>query len=294
MEKLELDSLLKAGEIAKETKKYAASFIKKDMSFLEIAEKIEQFIVEKGARPAFPVNLTINEIAAHATPAYNSQEKAHGLLKVDIGVHVEGFVADTAFSMDLENNNENKALIEAAQLALEKATKEIHLNIPLRDIGKAIAHSIKEKGFQPIINLSGHSIERFNLHAGITIPNFDNTQQKPLQPGVYAIEPFVTTGLGSVRDGRPSGIYVLEREGVVRDAFARQVMDFIDEEYDYLPFCSRWLVKKFGTRALIALKRMEEAGLVHQYNMLIESGNGKVAQAEHTVIITKDNKIITT
>ncbi|MDO8460437.1 MAG: type II methionyl aminopeptidase [Nanoarchaeota archaeon] len=292
--KEEIEKLKKAGEITKEVKKYARSFIKKDTPLLEIAEKIEAKIIDLGCLPAFPVNLSINEIAAHATPSFNDTEKAHGLLKVDIGVHIEGFIADTAFSLDLENSEQNKKLIDAAEAALEKATEKINLGVSLNEIGTIIEKTISSYKVIPIQNLSGHSIEIYDLHAGITIPNYSNSSLKTIEPGIYAIEPFTTNGLGIVKDGKPSGIYHLMKEGNVRDNFAREVLQFIKEEYQTLPFCSRWLYKKFGSRALLAIKRIEEAGLLHNYSQLIEKNKGIVAQAEHTVIITEKEKIITT
>ncbi len=288
------DNYIKAGKIAKQVVEYAKSIIKKDMPLLEIAEKIEAKISELGAKPAFPTNLSINEIAAHSTPSFNDETKAQGLLKVDIGVHIEGCTADTAFSIDLENSKENKILIEAAEAALKAGLEKINYNVKLKEIGKAISEAMKSKGVSPINNLSGHSMIPYDLHAGITIPNYDNSSDFELEEGTYAIEPFSTMGLGSVRDGKPSGIYHLQKDGNVRDPFAREILMYIAEEYKTLPFCSRWIYKKFGPRTLIALKRIEEAGLLHHYRQLIEKSNAKVAQAEHTVIITKKEKIVTT
>ncbi len=285
---------IKAGEIAKEVKIYAKSIILPGMPLLEIAEKIEAKIIELGGFPAFPVNLSKNEIAAHSTPSYNDTETASGLLKVDIGVHIKGCIADTALSLDLENSEENKKLIECAELCLKNALEHAHYNAELRKIGEAIEKTAHSHNLQPIINLSGHSITKYNLHAGVTIPNYDNSSSQQLEEGIYAIEPFVTLGLGKVIDGKPSGIYMIEKEGAVRDPFAREVLYYIEETYQTLPFCSRWLVKKFGTRALIAMKRIEEANLVHHYQQLIESSRKKVAQAEHTFILSDKDKIITT
>ncbi len=289
-----IEKLKKAGEIAKQTIAYARSIIKKGMPLLEIAEKIESKILELRGKPAFPVNLSINEIAAHYTPSFDDKSTAQGLLKVDIGIHVDGLVADTAFSIDLENSEENKKLIESAEKALKGAVEKINLGISIRKIGSVIEKFIKSFGFHPIVNLSGHSIEPWNLHAGLTIPNFDNAQEKEIQPGIYAIEPFSTNGLGSVRDGKPSGIYQLESSGNVRDSFAREVLAFIKEEYQTLPFSSRWIYKKFGSRGILALRRIEEASLLKQYPQLIEKGSGKVAQAEHTIVLTGKEKIVTT
>ncbi len=285
---------MKAGAIAQSAVAYAKSFIKKEMPLLEIAEKIEAFILQQGGKPAFPVNLSINEIAAHVTPAYNSAETAYGLLKVDLGVHTDGWIADTAVSLDLENSEENKKLIAAAEQALAKACLLVKKDVAIRKLGAVIEHAIKQAGFQPIQNLSGHAIEQHEIHAGLTIPNYDNAQEKTLPEGIYAIEPFATSGLGKVKDGKPSGIYALQKPGNVRDAGARQILAYIQEEYQTLPFCSRWLVKKFGTRVVLALQRLEEAHIIHQYPQLIEAGKGKVAQAEHTLIILKEKVIVTT
>lgn len=294
MNKEEISKLTEAGKIAKQVVAYAKEIIKPSMPLLEIADKIEEKIFSLKAKPAFPVNLSINEIAAHSTPAFNDETKAHGLLKVDIGIHLDGYVADTAFSIDLENNEENKVLIKAAEAALEAALKEIKLNSQLKKIGAAIEKAASLFNAQTIHNLSGHSIEQYDLHSGITIPNFDNTQETELQEGIYAIEPFTTFGVGSVKDSKPSGIYHLKNEGNVRDNFARQVLQFIKEEYKTLPFCSKWIHKKFGTRGLLALRQIEQSSLLHHYSQLIESSNAKVAQAEHTVLLLENQKIITT
>ena len=150
---LNIQKLKQAGEIAKKVKEFAREIIKPGVPLLEIANKIDAKIEELGGKSAFPVNLSINEIAAHSTPSFNDTELAHGLLKVDIGVHVDGYVADTAFSLDLENSEENKKLIEAAEAGLKAAIEKTHYHAELQEIGKAIENAIKSKGFQPIINL---------------------------------------------------------------------------------------------------------------------------------------------
>src|SRR3989344_4525227 len=150
MEKKEIEKIKKAGEIAKQIKDYIKTIVKPGMLLKEIADKIEKKIQELGGKPAFPVNLSINEVAAHYTPSFNDESKAHGLLKVDFGVHVQGFVADTALSLDLENNEENKKLIEAAELALKEALKVTKLNATLGEIGSVIEKTIKNHGVTPI------------------------------------------------------------------------------------------------------------------------------------------------
>lgn len=296
MKQEEISKIKLAGEIASQVAEYAKSIIKPGIPLLEIADLVDKKILELKAKPAFPINLSINEIAAHSTPTFNDETIASGLLKVDIGVHIDGYVADTAFTLDLENSEENKNLIKAAEIARDKALELIQLNTTLRKIGAIIEKTCSEFNTQPIHNLSGHSIDQYSLHAGLTIPNFDNNQEIKITPGLYAIEPFTTlsSGSGSVKEGKLSGIYHLEKEGNVRDPFARKVLEYIKEEFQTLPFSSRQIHKQFSTRGLLALRQIESTGLLHHYPQLIERSGKKVAQAEHTILITEKEKIITT
>ncbi len=285
--------ILKAGEIAKQIRDWIRPQITKGAHLVEIAEKIESKIIELGGKVAFPTNLSIDEIAAHYTPSYNDDKIAAGLLKVDFGVHVDGWIADTAFSIDLEEDDENKQLIEASEAALDNAIKIIKKGTSLGMIGKTIQDTIESRGFSPIINLTGHEMKEYELHAGLTISNVDNKKTEKIEEGLYAIEPFATVGSGKVQDGKPSGIYILMNERNIRNSEARKILNFITEEYKTLPFCSRWIVKKFGVAALFALKRLEDNGNLHQYPQLIESSRNKVSQAEHTVLVNKE-VIVTT
>jgi len=307
------EKILLAGKIAKQTREWIKPQIKKDTLLIEIAEKIENKIIELGGKPAFPVNLSINEIAAHYTPSYDDKTLAHDLLKVDFGVNVDGWCSDQAFSLDLENSGsqeasedlkksseENKKLIQASKDALENAIELFSKKIEKKEIlttgeiGRKIQETIKSKGFLPVINLSGHQIEQYNLHAGLTIPNIDNKSTEIISPGSYAIEPFVTNGNGKIRDGKPSGIYMLTNSKTPRTPIAREVLNYISEEYQTLPFCSRWLVKKFNTKALFALKELETNGNIHQFSQLIEISNSKVSQTEHTIFIDENGEVVVT
>jgi len=286
------EKILKAGEIAKQVKKYATTIVKKDAPLLEIANKIEEKIIELGGKPAFPTNLSIDNIAAHYTPSHDDETKASGLIKIDLGVHVDGYLSDTAFSMDLENSEQNKKLIEASKKALENAEKILKQDIPANEIGKVIQKTIESHNFSTVINLSGHEMKKYELHAGITVPNVEDNREFILKKGLYAIEPFATTGSGRVHDGKPSGIYILTDPKNVRSPIAREILFFIINEYKTLPFCSRWLVKKFGTKALFGLKQLENNGNLHHFAQLIDTPGSKVSQAENTFLI--EDKVTTT
>lgn len=288
------EKILQAGKILSQAREYARKFIKKDMLLREIADKIEEKMFQLGGKPAFPTCLSIDDVAAHYIPYHDDETTANGILKVDMGVHVDGWIADTAFSIDLEESEENKKIINASEEALKNALKKIKKGIKIREIGKIVNETISSYELSPITNLFGHSVEHYNLHAGVSIPNFDNKNNSVISNGVYAIEPFATTGNGSVKEGKPSATYLLIDDKNVRSSSAREILNFIVEEYKTLPFCSRWLVKKFGTKALIALKQLEENENIRNYAVLMESSGGKVSQTEHTVLIEDDKVTVTT
>jgi len=296
MNKQELADYEQAGEIAKQVVAYAKEIIKPDMLLVELANKIQKKIEDLGAIPAFPVNFSINEIAAHYHPIFNDEIKANGLLKVDIGVSIKGYIADTAFSLDLTPGKKYKDLIKASEEALENALKNLiqNPNLTLNDIGKTIEETIKSKGFSPIVNLSGHSLEQHNIHAGVTIPNYANSNSNILEEGAYAIEPFATTGEGRIYEGESSNIYGIINPKNTRSETSRKILDYVYKKYKTLPFSLREVQEKFGALAKISVKQMVQEKILHEFPQLIEESHHPVAQAEHTFIKTKEGIIVTT
>lgn len=284
----EIKNYRKAGKIAKKTKEFCLKNIKTGQKLSEIAEKIEAKIQELSGEPAFPVNLSIDDVAAHYTPTLEDETAANGLLKIDIGVHIEGRIVDTALTIDLTPSGEHKKMIEATENALKNAIDIVKAHkekTKLREIGKEIHKTITESKFSPIRNLSGHSISKWQIHAGITIPNYDNGNENEIGRGIFAIEPFATTGEGVVYEGQDSKEYELIKERKPRDEFARKVLDWIKENKKTLPFSERELERKFGSRAKLAIKMLLQAEIIKSYPKLIEKSRKPVAQAEHTIMI---------
>lgn len=294
MQKQELESYQKAGRIAQELRKFVKNLVKPGMPLLEIAQKIHKEIERHKALPAFPVNLSIDDIAAHYHPPLDDKTKAEGLLKIDIGIHIDGFIADTAISIDLTKDKKHKELIQASEQAVENALKLQDKNPTLHEIGEEIQKTIEDKGFSPIINLSGHSLDKYQIHAGITIPNYGNNNNNKLPEGAYAIEPFATTGEGKIYEGPPGNIYAVINPKNTRSPTARKILDYVMEKYQTLPFSLREIQEKFGSMARLAIKELENAKILHSYPQLIEKSHQPVSQAEHTFIKDKNNKIIVT
>jgi methionyl aminopeptidase len=288
----EIESYKKAGEIAVQTREHARKIIKKGMKLLDIARAIEAEIKRLGGEQAFPVNLSIDDVAAHYHPTIEDETKAGGLLKVDIGVHINGFIADSAFSIDLSDDGRHKELIKASEDALENALEILNKNPSLNEIGRIIQDSIEKKGFSPIINLSGHGLDSYNVHSGVTIPNYANGNMNKIENGAYAIEPFATTGEGKVYDGNSSNIFAVINVRGVRGVTAKKILEYVIEKYKTLPFSLREMQEKFGAMARLAMKELEQAGIVHNFPQLIEKSHKPVSQAEHSFIKTPDGKII--
>ncbi len=289
--------LIKSGQIAKNAADLALRLVKPGVGVSEIAITIEKYIRELGGEPAFPVNIGINNVAAHYTPVYSDTLTIpeQGVVKIDLGVHVEGYIADTAVSIPLSPVFEG--LVEASRRALEKALEVLHPGIRASEIGRVIEITIKSYGFNPIKNLSGHGIEKYTIHSGVTIPNYaDIFARYRLTSGVYAIEPFATNGVGLVKELNFATIYALKR---IKKALREDVAKFYNKVYGErltLPFTLRWYVTssdEYNTYLEI-IEHLAEKNALVKYPVLVEKTNGYVSQFEHTVVITGKDVIVTT
>lgn len=280
-----LENYRRAGVILVEVRKEATGLIKDGGSLLEVAEFVENNIREKGGEPAFPCNISRNEEAAHATPSIDDQTVfgKDDLVKLDIGVHIDGYIADSAVTVDLSGNYDE--LVKAAEAALDEAIKIIRDGVSTIEIGEVIGTTIKERGYKPVVNLSGHGLSRYDSHAPPTIPNVKYEHGVTLhENNVVAIEPFATDGGGKVVESGNAEIFSLIKPKPVRMREAKKLLDEI-KNYQGLPFAKRWLPRE---RLELALRTVETAGILRDYPVLREEEKGMVSQAEHTVIIKKD------
>jgi methionyl aminopeptidase len=293
MDKEILDKYIKAGKIAKEVRDYGASLIKVGASLLDVSDNIDKKIFELGAKPAFPAQISINDVAAHncADPEDITLFNEGDICKLDIGVHIDGYVADTAVTVDLGDNED---LVKASQEALKNALKIVKPGVTLSEIGKKIQDSIKKYGYSPVKNLSGHGLSRFVIHGPPTIPNFDTHDDTPLEEDqVIAIEPFATNGGGMIYESDRANIFSLVDKKTPRSPISRNVLKEI-ETFENLPFTTRWLAKKFPLfKVNFALRELLQLGIIRKYPPLPEKSHGLVSQAEHTLIV-RDKPIITT
>ncbi len=278
----------KAGKVARQALDYGASLIKPGASMREVLDKVEQFIHKQGCETAFPAQSCVNEVAAHYCPTeqddYVYQEG--DLVKLDVGVHSNGYVGDNAVTVSL--NSEYEELSNATKEALDNVTKMLKPGVTLNEIGQTVQDTLHAKGFQPIRNLSGHGLARFTLHSKPSVPNYPTGETFALEEGmVIAIEPFGTTGEGLIYNAPNPTIFSQVDLKPVRSPHARQVLEFITK-YQGLPFTTRWLTKELGGRAILGIAELKRAGILTSYAPLPEKSGGIVSQWENTFLIIKD------
>ena len=290
----DLDKWKKAGKIAAEVREYGKSLVAPGKTVLEITELLEKKIEELGAKPAFPPQLSLNEAAAHecADPDDNVV-LLDQLVKVDVGVHIDGCMSDNATTVDLSGKYAD--LIDATQEALKLAIESMRPGTEVREIGAIIENTINLRGYEPIRNLSGHGLGRYIVHAPPSIPNHDNGDRKKLEEGmIFACEPFGTPGNGLIKEFGAPRVFMQESKKPVRDAFSRDILAHI-ETYKGLPFARRWLLMKFPKPKVdFALRTLVQTGNIRAYPPLVEVSKRAVAQAEHTLLVTKDGVEILT
>ena len=291
----EIEKWKDAGRLARDALQFGKTLIENGKRMLDVTEKIESYVRKNGGELAFPTNLAVNNVGAHWTPSSKSKDifRNGDVVKLDVGVHIDGYIGDNALTVEIETKNYEK-MIEASREALNAAINVAVAGVNVGVIGHAVQDKIEQYGYRPIANLTGHRIKRYNLHSGISIPSVRERGGPSLTNGdIVAIEPFVTDGAGRVGGKRNSNIYHLRQIRKIRDEKATELMIEIKDRYKGLPFAERWLheIQEDATKNLQKLLR---AGIVSYYPVLDELGKGIVSQSEHTLLITNNgNEVLT-
>ncbi len=301
MDEEEVKSYIRAGEIAARVRDFAEKIAKPGMKILDLAELVEKKIVELGGKPAFPCNISINQEAAHRTPIIGDEliVPENSVVKIDLGVHVDGYIADTAVTVSF--NPRYEPLLDAVREALDKALKIVSPGVKFSEVGKIVEDTLRSHGYKPIKNLSGHSLDRFIIHAGESIPNYyERISFSRFKPNrAYAIEPFGTDGKGFVVESDTITIHALWKTGKVKGLTLdeRKLFNTIRQRFKTLPFTERWLQDVFERDVERLRKTMEKLlskKIIFGYPILVEAGNGMVAQFEHTILVLDKEVIVTT
>ncbi|MFX1474396.1 MAG: type II methionyl aminopeptidase [Promethearchaeota archaeon] len=286
-----------AGKIASQVRDEIASKIKIGARAFDLCEAAEARILELGGRLAFPTNISINEVAAHYSSPENDATiiEEGDIVKLDLGVHIDGYIADTALTISF--NPELEKLVKASREALDKALELIKPKANSKDLGKIIEDTIRGYGYRPIRDLSGHQLDEFVLHGPKTLPNIAVPHGVSLEEGeAYALETFASTGSGSVHDTGQYLIFSLQPvRKPLRNRGARDIVRLVAREFKSLPFSRRYLSKHIPKLSLaLGLRELTTKSVLRQYSVLADTKGSHVSQAEHTFLITSDGIEITT
>jgi len=295
---MQIEDYIKAGKIAGEVRENVR---KKDWigsTLAEICEYVESEIIKRGAKCAFPVNTSLNEVAAHYTAEPNDPKivSDSDLIKIDLGAQINGYIADTAVTVNYDPQYDS--LVQAAENALQAAMSMIKVGVKSKDVGRKIQNTIMDMGLKPIANLSGHSLDQYTIHAGKTVPNMWTIGSFSFSENeAFACEPFVTTknALGFVRNGKIKNIFALASRKMTKDDEADKLLEYIWNNFNMLPFALRWIVKEWEEKeARRLLDFLVKKKVVKAYAILVEANGKTVAQAEHTFIPTQTGVTVTT
>ena len=292
------DDYFRAGKIAGEVRENVRKTDWIGKTVYEICEHVESEIIKRGAKCAFPVNTSINEVAAHYTAEPNDplSIKDDDLVKIDLGAQINGYIADTAVTVCYNPEFDNQ--VQAAELSLSNAMGMIKVGVKSSDVGRTIEKTIKQMGFLPIANLSGHSLDQYTIHAGKSVPNIWSIGSFTFNENqAFACEPFVTTGdgLGFVHEGKIKNIFALSSRKKTKDKEADKMLDYIWQNFNLLPFALRWLTNEWEEKeARNLLEVLVKKKAVHAYPVLVEGNGQRVTQAEHTFIPNETGVTITT
>ena len=288
------EKLLRAGRVSKEAKERAVSLVDDGARLLDVAEEVEDVMQKAGLRPAFPTCISIDNVAAHYSPTHDDalRFRKGNVVKLDLGAQLDGWIADTAVTVEVGTRNWTR-LIEASELALQTAIEGVRPGVETGFLGAGIKRAIESHGYRPIRNLTGHTIERYVLHAGKSVPNIPHGHDVLVEGELVAIEPFSSSGAGEVGGRRTGNIYRVLKRKPLKQPGLTEFLEQLASEFKTLPFAERWAYR-LDPNAPAFLNQLLRTGTVMTYEALLDVGGGIVAQTEHTMIVGPKGAELTT
>lgn len=311
-----------AAEVHREVRKYAQQNIKPGMSLTEIAEMIENGTraltghqgLEEGDNilggVAFPTGLSLNHCAAHYTPNAGNKMtlSQEDVMKVDFGVHLNGRIVDSAFTVAFEPKYDT--LLAAVKDATNTGIRLAGIDARLGEIGEGIQEAMesyeveldgKTHPVKAIRNLNGHTISQYSIHGGSngkSVPIVKTQTTEKMEEGeTYAIETFGSTGKGYVHEDMECSHYAKIDDApkvALRVQSAKSLLRTIDKNFGTLPFCRRYLDRLGHDKYLLGLNNLVQSGIVQDYPPLVDVKGSYTAQYEHTILLRPNVKEVIT
>lgn len=287
---------LRAGLIHEEVCEKIKPFVKPGVSFLELARKIESAIAEyPEASLAFPVNIQVNnEVHYSPLPDDTRTVAKDDVVKVDVGVHVNGYIADGAFSVSF--HSEYKEMVSFTEEVLKKTLSGLKPGMKVSEIGRRLDEQMQGSEYKIIKNLMGHQVQQWDLHSAKSVAVYeDKNYSAVMEPGeAFAIEIFITDGDGFIHSSPKATIYAMKQMLMpVRDQKIKKLCKQIHEKRKTFPFSERYVVEHLGY-SKIDFFNLKNSGNIMSYPLLVERQGSKIAQFEDVIYIDKNDVIITT
>ncbi|KAL8720349.1 MAG: hypothetical protein Q9225_002777 [Loekoesia sp. 1 TL-2023] len=297
-------------EVHRQVRRWAQQNIKPGQTLTEIAEGIENGVraltghqgLEEGDNikggMGFPTGLSLNHCAAHYTPNAGNKVvlQKEDVMKVDFGVHLNGRIVDSAFTMTFDPVYDN--LVAAVKDATNTGVREAGIDVRMSDIGAAIQEAMESYEVQiggqtfpvkAIRNLNGHDIIQYSIHGRKSVPIVKGGDQTKMEEGeTFAIETFGSTGKGYVRDDMETSHYAKKADAPsvpLRVSSARTLLNSITKNFGTLPFCRRYLDRLGHEKYLLGLNNLVSSGIVEAYPPLCDQKGSYTAQFEHTILL---------
>jgi len=296
--------------VHRQVRKWAQKNIKPGMGLTEIAEGIEDSVrhltghmgLEEGDNikggVAFPTGQSRNNCAAHYSPnAGNTMVlDQNDVMKVDFGVHLNGRIIDSAFTMAFNPVYDN--LLAAVKDATNTGVREAGIDVRVCDIGAAIQEAMesyeveidgKTYPVKSIRNLTGHSIGQWQIHGGKSVPIVKGGDQTKMEEGeLFAIETFGSTGKGYVHEDMECSHYAKRPDApkvALRVSSAKTLLSSINKNFGTLPFARRYLDRLGHEKYLLGLNSLVSSGILQDYPPLCDIKGSYTAQFEHTLLL---------
>lgn len=295
--KPDLEKLRRSGFISATAREAGRKMIVPGARLEDVACAVEAIIREMGGEPAFPAQLSVNNIAAHYCSPIDDPivVRAGDIVKLDLGTHIDGYVTDNAVTVDLRGGPDS-AMVAASRMALEAAISVMGPGAPITEIGRQIESTIKAFGFNPVYNLTGHGVARYVVHCAPSIPNYPDPKAGRLKPHqTIACEPFVSDGKGYIDVQGPPEVFGTKRPPRDKDQLPADIKAAI-EATSNLPFARRTLNRVLGSTERVeeALDLLKKRKMLIEYPPLVEKPGVRVAQTEHTIFIHEDRAEVLT
>ncbi|RYP00033.1 hypothetical protein DL764_006633 [Monosporascus ibericus] len=326
-----LSDYRQAAEAHRQVRQWAQKIIKPGQTLTEIANGIEDSVrrlvghdgLSEGdaiiAGMGFPTGLNLDEIAAHFSPNAGNKTvlQQNNVMKVDIGVHVNGRIVDSAFTMAFDPMYDN--LLAAVKDATNTGVREAGIDVRLGELGGLIQEAMESYEceingtvypIKPIRNIGGHTIVPYSIHGTKSVPAVKTDDTTKMEEGdVFAIETFGSTGNGWVYDQGEVSHYALRSDAPTVDlrlSSAKSLLNTIKKNFGTLPFCRRYLDRLGQEKYLLGvwhaqsldmylerltigqLNNLVKSGIVEDYPPLIDKKGSYTAQFEHKFEPTSD------